>query len=192
MIRKNILCIFVWLFSITAIGQDQKFSKYAIKSAVGAGWNDGQSESGEGLLYKLGFQRSFGTKERIRVNAGFVYGDFASVNVDDAPDEHFSSKSIVVSCDFDALKRRQVSLLVSVGFFAGVTKGYAENYGLRSNEIPGRRNFESTYSGIDFGIGLRINKATSRIAWDFKPFNLQRGNHGFVQIYALAGIDVKL
>lgn len=54
------------------------FHSKRYKTGVGIGYNEGVDEEGFGTFYTIGLERSYGKKERIRINANFILGEFTS------------------------------------------------------------------------------------------------------------------
>ena len=60
---------------------------------------------------------------------------------------------------------------------------------------PGAREsryFINGYVGGKLSVGLRVNPAGHRLAYEIRPLNIQAGTDGFALGSLLLGIDVKL
>ena len=56
--------------------QNIEYKKTSIRTGIGLGINEGHWETGMGLLYSFGLQKSYGNKNRIRVNPNILFGGF--------------------------------------------------------------------------------------------------------------------
>ena len=50
--------------------QEIEFRRSSIRAGIGIGINEGQKEIGNGLVYSIGWQKSFGEKIRLETNLG--------------------------------------------------------------------------------------------------------------------------
>ena len=191
MIEKKInLLIVILLFSLKINAQDNEFTRSSIKTGIGVGINDGIEESGLGFVYSVGYQKSFGKKEKFRINPNLLYGGFNSNGITDTRQQFFRITSLGMNVNYDLIKYKSVSLLITTGGFLNYSRGLFGTGG--ENEIRNSRYFNQLYFGGTVGIGIRINSTESRFAYEIKPLNLQIGNKGFVLGYLMFGLDIKI
>ncbi len=189
--RTTALSLFLLLLTVSkAAAQDADFSRTSITAALGPGFQQGRTESGFGVVLGLGIQRSYTPSGRIRLGGGVGLGEFSASGVRDAPDAFYTLTALEVGVAADVLKYRAISLLAGLGGFVGYTRGL-----LGTGGDPGARDsryFTSGYVGGKLSVGVRVNPAGHRVAYEIRPLNIQAGSGGFVLGSELLGIDVKL
>jgi hypothetical protein len=188
--KKMHLLIIIVLFSLTSLAQENEFTRSSIKTGVGIGLNEGNKESGLGIVYSIGYQKSFGKKEKFRINPNLLYGGFNSFGISDTRDQFFRITSIGMNVNYDLIKYKSVSLLITSGGFLNYSRGLFGTGG--ENDIRDSSYFNQLYFGGTAGIGIRISSAKSRFAYELKPFNIQFGNKDFILGYLLFGLDIKI
>ena len=55
------------VFSLGIHAQDIEFKKGSIRTGIGVGYNEGLRENGIGLVYAIGWQKSYGQKNKFRM-----------------------------------------------------------------------------------------------------------------------------
>ena len=190
--QNKILFTAILILTIfTAKAQENEFTRSSIKTGIGIGFNDSEEESGFGLVYSIGYQKSFGEKERLRINPNLLIGGFSSYTITDTRDQFYRITSLGMNINYDLLRYKSVSLLITTGGFLNYSRGLFGNGGeINTNESS--RYFNKIYFGGNAGIGLRINPSKSRFAYEIKPLNIEVGNKGFVLGYMMFGLDIKL
>lgn len=188
--RRMKLVVVVLLFFLRVTAQENGFTRSSIKTGIGIGVHDGVEESGLGLVYLVGYEKSFGTKEKFRINSNLVYGGFNSKGITDVREQFFRITSVGVNVGYDLVRYKSVSLLLSTGGFLNYTRGLLGTGG--ENEIGNSRYFNEVYFGGSGGIGIRISSDKSRFSYEIKPINVQIGSKGFVLGYVLFGLDIKI
>jgi hypothetical protein len=188
--KKMKFLLVILLFSLKITAQENQFTRSSIKTGIGAGVNDGIEESGLGFVYSVGYQKSFGKKEKFRINPNLLYGGFNSNGITDTRQQFFRITSLGMNVNYDLIKYKSVSLLITTGGFLNYSRGLFGTGG--ENEIRNSRYFNQLYFGGTVGIGIRINSTESRFAYEIKPLNLQIGNKGFVLGYLMFGLDIKI
>ena len=167
---------------------DTTIRRNAIKTGIGIGFNYGLREEGLGIIYTVGFQRSYGKKNRFRINPNATFGEFVGAGLH-IPEQYYSITAIGVDFHYDLLKYRALAITISLGGFSCYSRGLLENNIFsRSNEPY---YFASLYFGLGGSIGLRIAPRKSKLAYEIRPINLKIGDRFFVG-YLLVGIDIKL
>jgi hypothetical protein len=184
------ILIYVVLFSIESRAQENEFTRSSIKTGFGAGINEGFEETGTGFVYSVGYQKSFGKEERFRINPNLLYGGFNPLLYSGIRDQYYRITSVCMNINYDLLKYKSVSLLVSTGAFLNYSRGL-----LGTGGEDGCRNssyIHELYFGGSAGLGIRISNPESRFAYEIKPLNVQVGNKGFVLGYMMFGLDIKI
>ena len=191
MTKENIyLIILLIIFTLKIKAQENKFTTSAIKTGIGAAVNDGIEESGLGLIYSVGYQKSFGKKEKLRINPNLLYGGFTSNGITDTREQFYRITSLGMNVNYDLIKYKSVSLLISTGGFLNYSRGLFGTGGEFDNGSS--KYFNEFYFGGNASIGIRINSNKSRFAYEIKPLNIQVGNKGFVLGYLMFGMDIKI
>ena len=174
-------------------GQENKFTRNSIKTGVGIGFNEGADEEGFGTFSTIGFERSYGKRERIRINYNILTGGFTSGAIDDGRESYYRNTSLNVNVNYDCLKYKSVSLFVYSGGFATYSRGMlGSGYSQVTFEQYDSKTFANLYYGVNLGGGFRINPKNNRCAFEIKPFNLQMGNKDSFTFYMLFGVDIKI
>lgn len=174
--------------------QDTLFSRQSIKAGIGLGINAGTVEDGFGVLYEIGYQKSYGKKQRVRLNSTLLLGGFSNIGISDIRDQYYRITSLGLNCNADLLKYRAVSILGSAGLFFNYSRGLLGTGGRNSSGMGNRSSeyFTKLYGGGSASLGLRINPRNSRTAFELRPFNIQFGNDYFILGYFMLGVDFKI
>lgn len=183
----HLFCLILFMKSYS---QENPFNKSSIKTGIGIGFNDSREESGFGLVYSLGYQKSFGKKEKLRINPNLTIGGFSSNLISDTRDQFYRITSLQMNVSYDVVRYKSFSLLLTTGAFGNYSRGLFGTGG----ELQNHQNsdyFYKFYYGGSLGIGFRINPTKSRIAYEIKPFSTQFGNKGFALGYMMVGLDIK-
>jgi hypothetical protein len=170
--------------------QENEFTKSSIKTGIGIAINEGIKESGLGLIYSIGYQKTFGEKERLRINPNLLFGGFNSVGITDTREQFYRVTSLGMNINYDLIKYKSVSLLVASGLFVNYSRGLFGTGG--EFEVKKSKYFNELYFGGNANIGIRINSNKSRFAYEIKPLNVHFGNKGFVLGYLMFGMDIKI
>ena len=186
------LIVFLLISSIYSVNaQEQSFSKSSIKIASGIGFNETKNETGFGMIYELGYQINLDKKNRLRLNSLISIGQFSASDITDVKDQYYTQTGLQINLNYDLLKFKSTSLLLSGGAYLNNSKGLIGTGGeLQTNNQS--YYFNNTYVGLIAGMGIRVNSLKSRVAFEIKPLNVQVGNNEFVSIFAAFGIDIKL
>ena len=192
MMRATAFSLFLLLLTAgkAAQAQDSTFSRTSLTAAVGLGFQDGREETGFGLLLGLGLQRSYTPSARVRLSAGVLLGEFAAIGVRDVPDAFYTLTALEVGVAADVLRYRAVALVAGLGGFVGYTRGLFGTGG-----DPGAREsryFVNGYVGGKLSVGLRVNPAGRRVAFEVRPLNIYAGSGGFVIGSGQLGVELKL
>lgn len=192
---KHILntCILILLLiGIKLNAQDIEFKRTSIRTGIGIGFNEGHWETGMGLLYSFGLQKSYGEKNRLRINPNILIGGFIPIGITDTRDQFYRITSLGLNVHYDLIKINIVSMVTTVGGFMNYSRGLLGTGGWPEANNNHSEYFHKLYYGGNISIGLRINPENSRLAYELRPLNLQFGNDYFVLGYTMFGIDFKL
>jgi hypothetical protein len=188
--KKIALLIIIVFLSLKTNAQENDFTRSSIKTGIGVGVNEGIIESGAGIVYSVGYQKSFGKKEKFRINPNLLYGGFNSFGIDSTRDLFYRITSIGMNVNYDLVKYKVVSLFVTSGGFLNYSRGLFGTGG--ENENRDSMYFNQLYFGGTAGVGIRINSSKSRFAYEIKPLNAHFGNKFFSLGYLMLGLDIKI
>lgn len=185
-----LLCLTSFVFGY---GQENKFSRGSIKTGGGLGVNMGVKEEGLGTLSTMGYERSYGSKGRLRMNASLLIGGFTSVGISDSRKKIYRTTSWNINANYDYVKYKAVSLFIYSGGFANYSRGMlGSGFSEVTLENYQSQTFVDLYFGANLGCGLRINPPSNQCAFEIKPINIQIGNKEFVTFYMMFGVDIKI
>lgn len=89
-IRFLILVLVVFLLTVNQLyAQEIEFRRSSIRTGIGIGFNEGKRETGMGLIYSIGWQKSFGEKNKLRVNPNIIMGGFLPIGITDTRDQFY-------------------------------------------------------------------------------------------------------
>jgi hypothetical protein len=185
------LHLFCLILVINSYSQENIFNRSSIKTGIGLGFNDSREETGFGLIYNLGYQKSFGKKEKLRINPNLIIGSFSTNLISDIRDQFYRISSLEMNVSYDVVRYKSFSVLLTTGAFGNYSRGL---FGTGGELINNRDSeyFYKLYYGGSLGIGFRLNPVRSRIAYEIKPINFQFGNKGYSLSYMTFGLDIKL
>lgn len=173
--------------------QDIAFKNSSIRTGIGIGFNEGQREIGMGLVYSIGWQKSFGEKNRLRINPNLIYGGFLPIGITDTRDQFYRITSLGLNIHYDLIKYKSLSLVTTAGGFINYSRGLLGTGGWRDDANNNNSEyFYTLYFGGNASVGLRINPKRSKLAYEIRPISIHLGNKGFVLGYLMVGIDFKL
>ncbi len=185
------LLIFFTAFRVT-YSQEYEFRKSSIRTGLGIGYNEGRKEMGFGLVYSIGWQKSLGEKERLRINPNITFGGFSPLIMTDVRDQFYRSTSFGLNLHYDLLKNRAVSLVTTGGIFVNYSRGILGTGGWHQENNSSSEYFRLLYVGAGASLAIRIAPENRRLAFEIRPLSLYFGNNGFVLGYQMFGIDFKL
>lgn len=180
------------LISTKLFSQEKEFKKTSIKTGIGLAMNEGDKEFGNGLVYAIGFQKSYGKKDKLRINPNFLFGGFLPAGITDTPDMYYKLSSLGLDLHYDILKVEIVSLAATVGGFMNYSRGLIGTGGMPPEGRTHSDYFLGLYFGGKVGLGLRFAPENGKLAFEFKPFNVQFGNKGFFLGAFMFGVDIRL
>lgn len=193
--RKYLLTLnilFILIMGNNLYSQDIDFKRTSIRTGIGLGINEGRDETGMGLLYSIGIQKSYGNKGRLRVNPNLLFGGFFPFAITDTRDQFYRITSLGLNIHYDLLKYNSASIVTTIGGFANFTRGLLGTGGWPEAHNNNSEYLYTLYFGGNASIGLRINPKNSKLAYEIRPLNIQFGNKYFLLAYYMFGIDFKL
>jgi hypothetical protein len=188
-----LIALIVLLITVQNLyAQDIEFKKSTIKMGIGIGMNEGKREIGYGLVYTIGWQKSIGTKNKVRINPNITFGGFLPIVITDTRDQFYRISSLGLNIHYDLIKYKAVSLVTSGGGFVNYSRGLLGTGGWPEANYNQSEYFYSLYIGGNASVALRIDPTKSKFAYEIRPFSIQVGNKGFMLGYFMIGIDLKL
>ena len=172
--------------------QETEFKQTSIRTGIGIGVNEGKRERGMGLIYSIGWQKSFGKKNKLRLNPNLIIGGFLPILITDTRDQFYRITSLGMNLHYDLIKYKSISIVTTGGGFLNYSRGLLGTGGWREANNNSWEYFASLYFGGNVSLGIRINPKNSRLAHEFRPVNIQFGNDYFMLGYLMYGIDIKL
>nr|WP_320020725.1 hypothetical protein [uncultured Draconibacterium sp.] len=189
----TLLIMFVLLLhNGNAYSQETEFKRTSIRTGIGIGINDGHRETGTGFVYSIGWQKSYGAKNRFRLNPNMIIGGFKPIMITDTRDQFYRITSLGINAHYDLLKYKAVSVVTTGGGFFNYSRGLLGTGGMPEANNTHSEYFNSIYLGGKLSLGLRINPENSKLAYEIRPLNIQFGNDSFLLGYLMFGIDIKL
>ena len=191
--KTMLIVLFILLMAGNNIySQEIEFRKSSIKTGIGIGINEGQKEIGNGLVYSIGWQKSFGEKNKVRINPNMTFGGFLPIAITDTRDQYYRITSLGINIHYDLIKYKAVSIVTTGGGFINYSRGLLGTGGWPEANNNSSEYFYSLYFGGNASIGLRIDPKKSKLAYEIRPINIHFGNKGFMLGYLMFGIDFKL
>jgi len=172
--------------------QDIEFKNSSIRTGVGIGANEGLREIGLGLIYSIGWQRSLGEKNKLRINPNMMFGGFLPIGIMHTRDQFYRITSLGLNFHYDLFTYKAVSIVTTGGGFINYSRGLLGTGGSKDVNNTSSDYFTTIYFGGNASVGLRINPKRSKIAYEITPINIHLGNKDFILTYLMVGIDFKL
>jgi len=182
---------FIIFFGPNIMAQDFEFKNSSIKTGIGIGVNEGEREAGVGIVYSLGWQKSFGEKNRFRINPNVVFGGFSPIGISDTRDQFYKISNVGFNIHYDVLRYKALSLVATVGGFVNYSRGLLGTGGRDANNNKSQYLYALYYGGSG-SLGIRIDPKKSKLAYEIRPFSIHAGNKNFILGYFMVGIDFKL
>ncbi|MCL6272399.1 hypothetical protein M3P19_00180 [Muricauda sp. 2012CJ35-5] len=172
-------------------GQNIEFKRNSLKTGIAFGFNEGETERGLGIIYSIGLQKSFGKKQKLRLNPNLMIGGFVPFGITDTPNQFYRITTLGYNLHYDIMKYKAVSFVTSIGPFASYSRGLLGTGGDGDVRNSHSIFFNSFYFGGNVSIGLRIDFPKRKIAYEIRPINGMVGNNYFTLGYFLFGMDFK-
>ncbi len=192
-LKITYLSILILLFISNKLNaQETEFKRTSIRTGIGIGFNEGKRETGMGLICSIGWQKSYGKKNKFRINPNLIIGEFTPIRITDTRDQFYRITSLGVNIHYDLIKYKAFSLVTTGGGFINYSRGLFGTGGSPEANNNSSEYFNSFYFGGNASIGIRINPKNSKLVYEFRPINIQFGNDYFMLGYVMLGIDIKL
>ena len=197
--KLNNKTILLWSYILTLLitgnkiyAQENEFKKSSIRTGIGIGMNEGHREIGNGLVYSIGWQKSFGERNKLRINPNLIIGGFLPIAITDTRDQFYRITNLGLNIHYDLIKYKAISIVATGGGFINYSRGLLGTGGWPDTNNNGSEYFYSLYFGGNGSIGLRIDPKNSKLAYEIRPINMYFGNNQFLLAYLMFGIDFKL
>ena len=189
-ILKWSLPAFFILQTGTIFSQNLQFKRSSIKTGIGIGYNEGRDEMGLGLVYSIGWQKSYGTKNKFRINPNITCGNFSTRVITDVRDQLYKITTFELNIAYDFIKYKEFAFVAKIGAFTDYTRGLFGTGGWHQN-YHNSAYFYYIYYGINSSLSLRIDSPKSRFAYELRGINIYFGNKDFALGYLMLEIDYK-
>jgi len=180
------------LLSKQVYTQETGSSGTAVKASFGIGINSGKKETGNGLIYSIGWQKSLGKEHKIRINPNMMFGEFSPFAITDVRKQFYRITNLGFNLYYDLIRYRAVSLVVTAGGFMNYSRGLLGTGGPPELNHNRSEYFHHLYFGVNGSAGIRINSKKSRLAYEIRPVNIYYGTNEFILGYMMIGVDIKL
>jgi hypothetical protein len=182
--------IILMLFVGNRLLSQEVLDKTSIRTAIGIGINEGLKETGNGLLYSVGWQKRYGAKSKLRMNPNLMIGSFSPKLISDVRDQYYRITTLDMNAHYDIVRVDAFSIVASVGGGINYSRGLLGTGGMTYHDRSGY--FNTIYFVGNASLGFRIAPKAKKVAYVIRPINLQVGNKGFVLGYFSFGLDFKL
>ncbi len=190
---KPATLLYILLFTnINIFAQEIEYKKGSIRTGIGVGINEGDREIGDGFVYSVGWQKSYGKKNKLRINPYVAFGGFFPFAITDTRDQFYKISNLGLYVHYDLIRYKAVSIVTTGGCFINFSRGLLGTGGWPDENNVGSEYFFAFYYGGNGSIGLRINPPKSKLAYEIRPLNMHFGNNGFILAYFMIGLDFKL
>ncbi|MEK6153863.1 hypothetical protein WIW50_11410 [Flavobacteriaceae bacterium 3-367] len=191
MYRFLVLLLFLSIMS-NSHAQEVEFKRTSIRTGIGIGYNEGKREHGMGLIYSIGWQKSYGENNRLRLNPNMIIGGFLPIGITDTRDQFYRITSLGLNLHYDFLRHKMFSLVATAGGFINNSRGLLGTGGWPDENNNSSRYFNTLYFGGNISAGIRVSPKNRKLAYEIRPLNIQVGNDFFVLGYLMFGIDFKI
>lgn len=189
------ICAVLLVVQNNVYSQETDFKRTSIRTGVGVGLNEGKRETGLGLLYSIGWQKSYGEKNKFRLNPNIIIGGFKPVGITDTREQFYRITSLGLNAHYDLIKYKAFSIVATGGAFVNYSRGLLGTGGMPMHGETitiDSEYFNSFYLGGSVSVALRIDSKNSKLAYELRPLNFQFGNDYFMLGYYMFGIDIKI
>ncbi len=171
--------------------QEVEFKRSSIRTGIGIGYNEGKRESGFGIIYSIGWQKSFGKKNKLRLNPNLIIGGFLPLGITDTRDQFYRITSLGFNLHYDIIKYKAFSIVTTGGGFMNHSRGLLGTDGWPEANNNYSEYFSALYFGGNVSLGIRFDRTNKRLAYEIRPISIQFGNNYFSLGYIMFGIDIK-
>jgi hypothetical protein len=172
--------------------QESAFGKNSINTGIGIGINAGRQETGLGVVCSFGWQKSFGQKNKLRINPNMLFGEFLPIVITDTRDQFYRTTALALNLHYDLLRYKAVSLVTAAGGFVNYSRGLLGTGGWPEANNNRSAYFYTLYFGGAASFGLRIDPKNKQLSYELRPLNFLLGSKGFTMGYLMFNVDFKL
>tara|TARA_R110001583_G_scaffold113965_2_gene264426 strand:+ start:3939 stop:4526 length:588 start_codon:yes stop_codon:yes gene_type:complete len=188
----NFTILIILLIGINLYSQETELKRTSIRTGIGIAYNDGHWETGTGIIYSIGYQKSYGKNNRMRINPNLIFGGFRPFGITDTRDQYYRLTTLGINLHYDLIRYKSLSIVTSTGVFGNYSRGLLGTGGFPKSNNNDSEYFDRLYFGGNLSLGLRISPKNKNLAYEIRPFNVQFGNKEFLLGYIMFGIDFKL
>ncbi len=181
--------IIILLLLVTPNIFSQEPTNSSLTYACGVGISDASNYVGSGLALQIGYSRNI-FSDRLRLQPNILVGAYRAEGIQDVREQYFNSVSMRLSVNYDVLRYKIFSFNIETGGLVNATRGLigtGGEYNITESEYVNHWNY-----GIIMAGGFKIAPRESKIAIKIMPLNIHMGLDYFLEMHALAGIEIKL
>lgn len=171
--------------------QNSDNSRTSLKTGLGVGYNEGYREIGTGVVYSIGWQKSYGTQNRVRLNPNLVFGGFMPFGITDSRDQFYRISLLGLNVHYNLIQYKPFSLVTTTGGFINYSRGLIGTGGWSESDNIKWEYFYTLYFGVSASFALRIEPNNSKFAYEIRPLNLHLGQKDYILGYLMFGVDYK-
>ncbi len=114
------------------------------------------------------------------------------LGITDTRDQFYRLTTLGLNIHYDLIRYKSVSIVTTGGGFVNYSRGLLGTGGWPEANNNSSEYFYSLYFGGNASIGLRVDSANSKYAFEIRPINIHLGNKGFLLGYFMIGLDFKI
>ncbi len=184
---KNLIWILLILPSLVIAQDTQQHSK-AINTGIGFAYNEGLQETGMGLVYTIGWQRTIDRQQRLTINPNILYGGFTPLMTTDQRDQYIRLSSLGCNLYYNFISGKHLSAFVLSGVYLNYTRGLLGD----GEHSTGSEYYHKLYAGGLASLGFKVNSSARRITYEFRPLTVHYGNGQHFLAYVMFGVAFML
>lgn len=148
--QRNFKLIFFFIVIFLLSGnilhsQETGFKRTSLKTGIGLAFNNGLRETGMGLIYSIGWQKSYGKKSKLRLNPNMIIGAFLPIGITDTRDQFYRITSLGLNLHYDLIKHKAISIVTTGGGFVNYSRGLLGTGGWPEANNNNSQYFSSLY-----------------------------------------------
>ncbi len=155
---------------------------YEIGFAISEG---GETYGAAGLLQKFGVQHSFGKKDKLCVLSQFSMASLSNKATTDVRDALYTQYQLSLAARYDIVRYKAFYLFLKAGVFGLNSSGLLGNSGMNNQR---QTFFTECYSGVNTGIGIKIQPKNKTIGFLISPIDFGFGKNRFYFEHATIGL----
>lgn len=171
-----------------AWAQEAGANKGSIMAGIGFAYNEGLKETGMGLVYTIGWQRTIDRQQRLTINPNILYGGFTPLMITDQRDQYIRLSSLGCNLYYDIIRGKNLSAFVLSGVYMNYTRGLLGD----GEQSTGSEYYHKLYAGGLASLGFKVNSSARKITYEFRPLTVHYGNSQHFLAYVMLGVAFKL